>query len=102
MISHDELKHKILSDPDVKAVYDDLEGEYMLLKECLKARSDAMMTQEDVATRMGAKAPAVSRIESGGGRNRHSPSLATLLKYADAVGCKLEIRLVPKAGRVHQ
>jgi DNA-binding XRE family transcriptional regulator len=101
MLSHDELKHKILSDSDVKAIYDDLEGEYMLLEGCLKARSDAMMTQEDVAIRMGTKAPAVSRIESGGGKNRHSPSLATLRKYANAVGCKLEIRLVPKAGRVH-
>jgi hypothetical protein len=67
MISHDELKHKILSDPDVKAIYDDLEGEYMLLKECLKARSDAMMTQEDVAIRMGTKAPLypASNLEEG-------------------------------------
>jgi transcriptional regulator with XRE-family HTH domain len=102
MISHDELKHKILSDSDVKAIYDDLEGEYMLLEECLKARSYAVMTREDVALRMGTKASAVSRIEFGGGKNRHSPSLATLRKYDGTVGCKLEIKLVPKPGRAHQ
>jgi hypothetical protein len=31
-------------------------------------------------------------LESGGGK--HSPSLATLRKYARALGCRLELRLV--------
>lgn len=97
MLTHDELKHKILSDSVVKAMYDNLEDEYALLEECLKARNSAKLTQEEVALRMGTKAPAVARIESGGGKNKHSPSVATLRKYADAVGCKLEIRLVPKS-----
>jgi transcriptional regulator with XRE-family HTH domain len=36
---------------------------------------------------------AVSRLESAG---KHAPSLATLKKYARAVGCRLEIKLIPK------
>ena len=102
MLTHDELKHKIPSDPVVKAMYDELEDEYALLEECLKARNEARLTQEEVALGMGTKAPAVARIESGGGKNKHSPSVATLRKYADAVGCKLEIRLVPKSSPAHQ
>ncbi|MBU1182745.1 MAG: helix-turn-helix domain-containing protein, partial [Proteobacteria bacterium] len=35
---------------------------------------------------------AVSRLESAG---KHAPSVTTLKKYAEAVGCHLEIRLVP-------
>jgi transcriptional regulator with XRE-family HTH domain len=40
-------------------------------------------------------------LESGKGK--HSPSLSTLQKYAHALGCRLELRLVnevktPKAG----
>ena len=27
--------------------------------------------------------------------SKHSPTIATLKKYAKAVGCRLEIRLVP-------
>ena len=42
---------------------------------------------------MGTKTPAVARLESGGGSQRHSPSIATLCRYAEAVGCRLEIRL---------
>ncbi len=51
------------------------------------------MTQAEVAERMGTKTPAVARLEAGGGSKRHSPSLATLRKYAQAVGCRLDLKL---------
>jgi transcriptional regulator with XRE-family HTH domain len=34
----------------------------------------------------------MTRLESG--RGKHSPSIATLEKYAHALGCRLELRLV--------
>jgi transcriptional regulator with XRE-family HTH domain len=64
-----------------------------LLDELLKARGRAGLTQAEVAARMGTKTPAVARLEAGGGSRQHSPSVATLRKYARAVGCRLEIRL---------
>jgi DNA-binding XRE family transcriptional regulator len=72
--------------------YDDLAGEYALVRELLTARLAAGLTQDDVANRMGTTKSAVSRLESGG---PHSPSVATLERYALAVGCEVEIRLVP-------
>jgi transcriptional regulator with XRE-family HTH domain len=59
----------------------------------LAARARAGLTQEAVATRMGTSKSAVSRLESAG---KHAPSLASLKKYAEAVGCKVEIRLIPQ------
>ena len=41
----------------------------------------------------GIKEIVVARLEAGGGSQQHSPSVATLRKYAQAVGCRLEIRL---------
>jgi DNA-binding XRE family transcriptional regulator len=96
MLTHEEMVGKMLGDPEVKAEYDALEPEFELLDELLKARDEAGFTQEDVAKRMGTSRPAVARIEAGGGSKRHSPSIATLRKYADAVGCKLQIKLVRK------
>jgi transcriptional regulator with XRE-family HTH domain len=96
MLTHEEMVGKMLEDPEVKAEYDALEPEFELLDELLKARDEAGFTQEDVAKRMGTSRPAVARIEAGGGSKRHSPSIATLRKYADAVGCKLQIKLVRK------
>ena len=94
MLTHDELKKKILSKPEVKAEYDSLEEEFALFDELLKARMNAGLTQAEVADRMGTKTPAVARLEAGGGNKQHSPSITTLRKYATAVGCHVEIRLV--------
>lgn len=75
--------------------YDALALEYQLLDQLLKARQRAGLTQEAVAERMGTTKSAVSRLESAG---KHAPSLATLKRYAEAVGCDLQIRLVPHKG----
>jgi transcriptional regulator with XRE-family HTH domain len=89
----------MLKDPAVKAEYHVQAEEFALLDELLKARRRAGLTQAEVAARMGTKTPAVARLEAGGGSRQHSPSVATLRKYAEAVGCRLEIRLRPLAGR---
>ena len=95
MITHKALVKKLMRDPVVKAEYDKQAEEFALLDELLKARRLAGLTQAEVAARMGTKTPAVARLEAGGGSQRHSPSVATLRKYARAVGCRLEIRLRP-------
>ena len=95
-MTHKDLVRKMLKDPAVKAEYDTQAEEFALLDELLKARRHAGLTQAEVAARMGTKTPAVARLEAGGGSRRHSPSVATLRKYAHAVGCRLEIRLRPR------
>jgi transcriptional regulator with XRE-family HTH domain len=94
MLTHEELKKKMLSNPEVKAEYDALKEEFSFFDELLKARKNAGLTQSEVAEIMGTKTPAVARLESGGGNKKHSPSIQTLQKYAKAVGCHLEIKLV--------
>src|SRR6266702_3734318 len=97
MMTHKQLIRKMLKEPAVKAEYVALAEEFALLDELLKARRRAGLTQAEVAARMGTKTPAVARLEGGGGIHQHSPSIATLRKYAQAVGCRLEIRLRPRA-----
>jgi len=96
MLTHDKFIKKMLKDPTVKKEYDTLEGEFSLLKEMLRARKKAGLTQAEIASLMGTKTPAIARIESGGGKKKHSPSLATLRKYAEAVGCRLQVKFVSK------
>ena len=93
MLTHDEMVKKMLKRPAVKAEYDAQAEEFALLDELLRARRRAGLTQAEVAVRMGTKAPAVARLEASGGGKGHSPSVATLRKYAEAVGCRLEIKL---------
>ena len=83
-----------LNNPEAEADDDGLEKEFSLFAELLKARMEAGLTQAEVARRMGTQTPAIARLEAGGGNKRHSPSISTLRRYARAVGCQLEIRLV--------
>ncbi len=94
MLSHKEFTKKLLTDPEVKAEYDRLEPEFKLLDELLRARQDSGLSQAEIARRMGTKPPAVSRLISSVMNERHSPSIATLRKYAAACGLRLEIHMV--------
>ncbi len=73
--------------------YPSLDFEYRVVSQLLKARTHAGLTQEAVAERMGTTKSAVSGLESAG---EHAPSLATPKRYAEAVGCELQVRLLPR------
>jgi len=92
---HDAFIEKALKRKGFAEAYDALEDEYLLARELLGARVRAGLTQGEVAESMGTTKSAVSRLEAA---TRHSPSVATLKKYARAVGCDVEIRLVPAEG----
>ncbi|MFZ4536427.1 helix-turn-helix domain-containing protein [Propionivibrio sp.] len=95
MLTHAELKAKMLENPAVRSEYERIERDEMpMLDAILQARHEAGMTQAEVAERMGTKAPAVARLESALVSGKHSPSIATLRKYAAAMGKRLELRFV--------
>lgn len=75
-----------------RAACEALELEYSVVDQLLKARTRAGLTQDVVAERMGTTKSAISRLESAG---KHTPSLGTLRRYAQAVGCELQVKLVP-------
>jgi DNA-binding XRE family transcriptional regulator len=84
-----------LQDPEFKQAWEALEDEFAALDALLTARQQAGLTQEQVAAKMGISQPSLARVEASLGSHRHSPSLEMLRKYAAAVNCKLEIKLVP-------
>ena len=91
--NHAEFLAKAKQRPGFAEAYESLELEYALAGQMLKARAKAGLTQDAVAERMGTTKSAISRLEAAG---RHAPSLATLKRYAAAVGCELQVKLVPQ------
>ena len=96
MLTHEELKRIALSNPKVKTEYERLNNsdEFKSRDMVLALRQASGLTQDQVAERMGTKAPAVARLESSLVTGKHSPTLATLRKYVEACGKKLELRVV--------
>ena len=90
---HDAFLKKASKRRGFQIAYQALAVEYAVANEMLAARARAGLTQEAVASRMRTSKSTVSRLESAG---KHAPSLTSLKKYAEAVGCIIEIRLVPQ------
>lgn len=97
MLTHKQLRAEALRDSEVQAEFEKTREEFALPDEFLKARNEKGLTQAQVAEKIGTTQSAVARMESG--RGKHSPSIATLSRYAEALDCKLEIRLVRQRGR---
>jgi len=72
--------------PDVRKAYDDVADEFAFLDEVLKARAEAGLAQAEAAARIGTTQSAIAHLESA--EPQHSPSIATLQKYANALGTK--------------
>jgi len=91
-----QFRSKALARPDVRREYNSLAEEFEFLDEILKARAASGLTQADVAERIGTTQSAVARLESADAK--HSPSIATLQKYASALGYRLQVKLVKGRG----
>jgi DNA-binding XRE family transcriptional regulator len=91
--NHEEFLRESKKDEMFRKEYEALAPTYALIRELLLARQHSGLTQEAIAGKIGTTKSAISRLESGG---KHIPSITTLRKYAEAVGCELEIKLVPK------
>jgi ribosome-binding protein aMBF1 (putative translation factor) len=62
-----------------------------LVADLVAARTDAGMSQADVAARMFTTTSAIWRLESG---RVARPTLTTIEKYARAVGARVEVRVL--------
>jgi DNA-binding XRE family transcriptional regulator len=94
MRTHDQVVSRLMRRPGVRKEVERIEREEgALLDVLLRARQEAGLTQAQVAERMGTQPPSVARLERALATGKHSPSLATLRKYAQAVGKKLVLQL---------
>ena len=76
--------------PEYKAAYDALEQEFAIANALIQARSEAGMTQKDVAEKLGVSQPAVARMESG-----KNISIKAIARYAKAVGRPINLSILP-------
>ncbi|MDR2334352.1 MAG: helix-turn-helix domain-containing protein [Burkholderiaceae bacterium] len=83
------LKAEMLAHDDVRMHYESLTDEFAMARELIAARTRAGLTQADVAARMGTTQSVIARIEGG----KATPSLRSVQRYAEAIGCRAVVRL---------
>jgi ribosome-binding protein aMBF1 (putative translation factor) len=89
MKSHDAFKAELLEDPEVRREYEELGPEFEFIRALVAARSEAGLSQAEVAKRMGTTQSVVARLEGG----RTAPTWKTLSRYAEATGRRLRLEL---------
>jgi predicted transcriptional regulator len=84
-------KHRemLAGDPEYAQAYADMEEEFQLARELIKARIRSGLTQKQLAEKMGTTQSSVARLESGSSL----PSIRSLKRYAYATGSKIRIVL---------
>jgi ribosome-binding protein aMBF1 (putative translation factor) len=85
-----DLKKKWMADPAFRKEYAAADEEFRLIEALVRARTEARLSQAELARRMGTTQSAIARMEGGG----VSPSLSTLRRYAKATGSRLRLELV--------
>lgn len=86
-----DFKKKALQNKEVQKEYDALKPLFDIKKELVLARIDKGLTQDEISKKIGTSKSNVLRLESL--NNSYIPNLATLMKYAEALGMKLDIGL---------
>jgi ribosome-binding protein aMBF1 (putative translation factor) len=84
-----ELHKKWSKNPEYISAYDKLKPEFEVARLLIEARTQAGLTQAQLAKRIQTTQSAVARFESG----RIHPSTKTLQKIAQATGTRLKISL---------
>ena len=91
--AHEAQAAGIRAYPDFRRVSDEFDVEYEVARQMQAARTQAGLTQADLARRMHTTQSVVSRIESG-----VNVSIETLARFAEACGSRLQVQMVRETG----
>lgn len=91
MTDVNELFDEWKKDPEFVKEYEALEEEFSLASALISARSQADMTQQDVAEKMDTSQAYIAKLEGGA----VSPTMKALKRYAAATGSRLKIVFEP-------
>jgi len=87
------FKEEALQNAAFKSEYEKLRAEFELVRQFIKARKKAKVSQEVLAERLKLQQSAIARLEGGG---YAKTSIANLSKIASALGYSLEVSLKVK------
>jgi DNA-binding XRE family transcriptional regulator len=89
-----DLKKRWMDDPAFRKEYESANEEFAIIEALIRARTEAKLSQAQLARRIGTTQSAIARLEGGG----VLPSLSTLRRYAEATGKRLHLEIVSPGG----
>jgi DNA-binding XRE family transcriptional regulator len=87
MPKFEDWEAEMIKDPDFLVAAEELEPGYQVAR----LRMLRGLTQAQLAEMVGTRQPSIARLENGSS----TPSLSFLSKIAEALGAKIEFKLIP-------
>ena len=87
-----DLHQKWLNNPEYKASYEAQRPEFEIASAIISARTQANLTQEELAQLMSTKQSLIARLESG----EQNTTIKTLNRIAQATNTRLHISFIPQ------
>lgn len=84
-----EAERRLLEDPELATALEELEPEYEMARQLIRARLESGMTQKELAEKIGTRQSNISRIERG----QQNTSIGMLNKVARGLGKKLHVTI---------
>lgn len=86
----DDYLNEKLKDPNFKKIYEKDKIKYDIIAQVIEERTIQKLTQKELAEKINTKQTCISRFENG----NSNPSLEFLIKLAESLGKKLEVKFV--------
>ncbi len=90
--SYDEVRDKLMKNPEFRREYAKLEPEFRIASALIEARIEGKITQAELAKRANTGQAVISRLENMNAR----PSLSLIQRIAEALGLRVDLRLLPQ------
>lgn len=88
IVSGDKMFSKAMKRADFRRAYEDLEPEFQIARQVIKARIEKGYTQKNLAEKIGTKQPSIARLEGMGS----IPTISQIKKIAEVLNKRLVIR----------
>ena len=95
--NYDEFEAELLKKPEIRKEYEALKPKYDMVRILIQRRSKLGMSQTELARRIGARQPAISRLEKGD----YNTTLSTFFKVADALDLEVSLKARKPARHKH-
>ena len=90
MKNYRETLKEMLKNKDFEKEYIDLEPEYQIIREIIRAREEKNITQVELSNMTGISQADISRLENG----ESNPTISILKRIAEAFGKQLGIQFI--------
>lgn len=90
--TYEEIHRKLMKDPNFRREYEKLGPEFEIASALIEARIEGKITQAELAKKANTGQAVISRLENMNAR----PSLSLIQRIAEALGLRVELRLLPQ------